>query len=463
MLNFGIIINPKLINKNLRNVFCGDIWFLGFNHIIKDILSLSKGMLLFLVSYLCVAVWGLILNLKEITVQTTPFSMSLDLYYIISTISSITSVLGMFLAMKGKISSFFWYFLACLSFIPTSYATGFIGDTQYAILTTITTIVAFWYWKRNYNLSFTHEKILKISRKWKLIILAIILALLLPFYYEINWLDHSFKPFVDGGGNYLPEQNSFLRIGSDTFNTTLGMVSEVLYVIAIPEQYIIYLFTNILEVLKFTFVWENFAGILPININEVITWTFSIWVALLGILNWYNVFGFAKKWIKFKQKITSFMIQRRYLIFIYHFSFFLTKPVINYDNKLSKDVTHTFSYKKEFIFRDFRLILYLFFDLALMIWLGYFLVINYKIDYLFFIIASLIISLLFLTLFGLAENGYIAPKFKIINWLFLFLFEIGLIVLPIMPILANALIISTFLLFILFYFIPNSIKLPNWF
>ncbi|MGH1411397.1 MAG: nicotinamide mononucleotide transporter [Mycoplasma sp.] len=462
MLCIGYV-NPKITCNNLKNIFLGDIWFLGINYLIKDILSLSKAMLLFLGTYLCVAIWGLVINLQEVTLQTTPFSMSLNLYYAISAISSITSVFGMFLAMKGKISSFFWYFFACLSFIPTSYATGFMGDTQYAILATTTVIVAFWYWKRNYNLSFSHEKILRINRKWKLIILGLILILLVPFYYEINWLDHSFKPFMDGNGNYLPEENSFLRIGSDTFNTTLGMVSEVLYIIAIPEQYTIYLFTNTLEVLKFTIVWRDFAGTLPININEVITWVFSIWVALLGILNWYNIFGFSEKWIKFKQRISNFILSKNYLIILHKLVIFLLKPIINSKNKLAKDVIHASGYKKEFIARDTRLILYLFLDLALMLWIGYFIVVDYNARYLPFIIISLITSLLFLSLFGLAENEYVHSKYKIINWLFLIFLEISLIVLPLQPVVANILLSSTILLFVLFWFVGNKIKIPNWF
>ncbi|CAF1264047.1 unnamed protein product [Rotaria sordida] len=193
-----------------------------------------------------------------------------------SGISAFTNILYVGLVIYGKISSFFWGITGAILYGIYAFAYGYVGDAQLFVFFFLPMqFIGIYLWSKKLdNKSTTRVKSLKFSG-WIFICISSFLLTLL-FYYEIPM----FSKYL--ASTYFFE-DKFIPHVFDATTNALNVIGQFLLIACYWEQYIIWIFVNIMSII----MYSGRLGT-PLDINLLLVWIMLAISSACGLYKWYH-------------------------------------------------------------------------------------------------------------------------------------------------------------------------------
>lgn len=187
-------------------------------------------------------------------------------------ISSVTGIIGAILVAKGKLSSYYWGFIATVLYAYVSFTYKMYGETiMYTALFTPLQLIGAFMWSRKLTISSDGEKA-DVVKKWltnkqRIIVIVGTLVTISIYAYSISLLK-----------GYAP--------GLDSATAILSVLATVLMVLRYSEQWITWVVVNIVAVILWIQATIHHEGAGAVVLVMWITYLLN---SLYGVYQWRKI------------------------------------------------------------------------------------------------------------------------------------------------------------------------------
>lgn len=222
-------------------------------------------------------------------------TFSIILNWFISPISALTGILCVVLAAKAKISTWTYGAVNSIFYGCVAWYSGYYGDFLINIFYFLPSqFIGLYYWRRHLKpLSKVDVTIKKISKKSFLAILVscILLAVLwgLFLHYVDSWFTNVMKRNIsiygDLAGIFGP---AYTLLGPmlDSSTEILQLAGQLLMILALPQQWIFWIATNVITILMWTAVLLVNPGSAAWAVPTLVMWIAYLINSIYGCYNW---------------------------------------------------------------------------------------------------------------------------------------------------------------------------------
>lgn len=183
---------------------------------------------------------------------------------LVGLIAALTGIVSVVLCAKGKIENYFFGIINAITYLYMSLLNNLYGEVMYNAVMVIMIIVGFFTWKQNMSKENHEVKARNLTVKGWLFLIVITLVSIGVYSQVLMWL---------GGSLTL----------KDSASTVLAVVATVLMLARYSDQWLIWNFVNIAEIILWFGVYINGGDG---SITMLIMWSAFLINSIYGYINW---------------------------------------------------------------------------------------------------------------------------------------------------------------------------------
>lgn len=210
-------------------------------------------------------------------------------------IAGFTNIICIILISLGKISNYFWGFIAVSVYGLFAIAWDYVGDMQLNLFLFLPfQFIGYSLWK--FNLDSRQDIISKrLNLKTGIVTIYFAIVLTIFFYFEIPEFSCIILGSYDFDGKSLTK---LLPHVLDSLTNGLSIVAQVLMLLRFREQLIFWIVVNVLQIAMYSGVVHN-----TIDINMLIMWIVALGNSSFGCYQWFFVRSREKIEVKIKKPL----------------------------------------------------------------------------------------------------------------------------------------------------------------
>lgn len=196
-------------------------------------------------------------------------------------VAAFTNVICFILISFGKISNYFWGFIAVTVYGLFALAWDYVGDMQLNLFFFLPfQFIGYSLWKFNLD---SKQDIISKRLNLKKGILTIYFAIVLTIFFYFEIPDFSrviLKTYDFDGGNWTKILPHLL----DSSTNGLSIVAQVLMLMRFREQWIFWIIVNLLQIIMYSGIANN-----TLDIDVLIMWIVALANSCFGCYQWFFV------------------------------------------------------------------------------------------------------------------------------------------------------------------------------
>ena len=181
----------------------------------------------------------------------------------IALVASISGIISVVLCAKGKVSNYYFAILQGLCYIYVSYHAHLYGEVMYNTVMMPVAIIGIITWKKHMDSSNKEVQVRNLTAKWRIIVGAIAVAAIFTYMKILTAM---------GGALTL----------IDATSTVLSVIAVILTILRYTEQWVIWLFVDIVSFVMWLLVFLKNGG----DITIAVMWFANMINAIYGLYNW---------------------------------------------------------------------------------------------------------------------------------------------------------------------------------
>lgn len=185
---------------------------------------------------------------------------------LIALTASITGIISVVLCAKGKVSNYYFAIIQAICYIYISWQAHLYGEVMYNIVMSPVAIIGIINWKKNMNVSNKEVQAQNLTTKGRIFVSALSVAAIALYMLVLNLLGGAFTLF-------------------DAASTVLSVIAVILTMLRYTEQWVIWLFVDIVSFIMWLLVFIQGGG----EITIAVMWFANIINAAYGLFNWNNM------------------------------------------------------------------------------------------------------------------------------------------------------------------------------
>lgn len=186
---------------------------------------------------------------------------------LLALISGVTGILGVVLAAKGRISTYFFATINVASYAYITFNNHLYGEFMLNAFYYIPmNILGYYLWTKHKNKE-SNEILCKSLKMKQLIVLLLIVLLVVVFYWRIL--------------TYIGGQLTLI----DSISTVLSVIALILQILRFAEQWLLWIIVNVVSVV----MWGLLIGKDSSAITMVVMWTSYLINSIYGYYNWKKI------------------------------------------------------------------------------------------------------------------------------------------------------------------------------
>ena len=210
-------------------------------------------------------------------------------------LAAFTNIICVILISFGKISNYFWGFIAVTVYGLFALAWDYVGDMQLNLFFFLPfQFIGYSLWKFNLD---SQQDIISKRLNLKTGIVTIYFALILTvfFYFEIPEFSHVILGTYDFDGYTWTK---VLPHVLDSLTNGLSIVAQILMLMRFREQWIFWIIVNLFQITMYSGVAHN-----SVDINVLIMWIVALANSCFGCYQWFFVRSREKLESKTKKRL----------------------------------------------------------------------------------------------------------------------------------------------------------------
>lgn len=218
---------------------------------------------------------------------------SILLNWVISPLSAITGIICVVLVARGSIWNYAWGVVNCITYGYLAYTSGYYGDTILNLFYFLPIqFIGFLFWRKNLRIGsneFVVMRKLKLSQILGITVAGIVatIAFGICLFSVDSWFVTAMKRNVSIY-NYLDGVFHIPYLGAifDASTEVLQITAQILMVMAYAEQWLMWIFTNIITIVMWSAVIVADKSSMPWAIPTLIMWVAYLINSVYGYINW---------------------------------------------------------------------------------------------------------------------------------------------------------------------------------
>lgn len=209
---------------------------------------------------------------------------SILLNWVISPVSAITGIICVVLAAKGRISTFFWGIINCVTYGYVAYKGGVYGDTIINLLYFLPLqFVGLVIWKKK----MTKDDIVESSMiKHPIGVIVGYLAIWVLFSKLLENTDHFLSSAMKKSSTFYGTMPKGWGVIMDSFTEIGQFFGQWLLTIARAEQWIFWILVNVVSIVMWGFIIKADPNSLPYAIPTMLMWIGYLVNSFYGLFLW---------------------------------------------------------------------------------------------------------------------------------------------------------------------------------
>lgn len=181
----------------------------------------------------------------------------------IALVASLSGIVSVVLCAKGKVSNYYFAILQGICYIYICLEAHLYGEVMFNVAMLPVGIIGIINWRKNMSDSNKEVQVHNLSTKGRLLVIAIAIISILAYMAILNVLGGAFTLF-------------------DAASTVLSLIAMILTIMRYTEQWMIWLFVDVVSFVMWLLVFFKNGG----DITIAVMWFAKIFNALYGLTNW---------------------------------------------------------------------------------------------------------------------------------------------------------------------------------
>jgi len=219
--------------------------------------------------------------------------MSVFLNWFVSPVSAITGIICVVLAARGSIWTYAWGLVNCLSYGFLAYQCGYYGDMLLNIFYFLPfQFIGFFLWKRHLRKESKTLVIMKKMTLKQLITISVIgVGATVLFGFFLSGVDNWFTTAMQRNASiytYLDNVFHIPYLGAmfDSSTEVLQIIAQILMVLALREQWVMWIITNVITIIMWLAVCLSDPTSIPWALPTLVMWVAYLVNSVYGHYNW---------------------------------------------------------------------------------------------------------------------------------------------------------------------------------